>query len=228
MGKYGIGEADRIYTAYTLEIGKIKIIAKGVKKPLAKLAGCLEDFNLAELEIVRKKGMGKITGAIVENSFLFLKSDLGALRCAFLGINALNRLTETEDKDEKSFHLLVQFLKALDTQARNGKNNFDILLQGFIFNLFSNLGYAIEAKNCVRCFDLLSENGNYFSSELGGVVCRKCSEGMKNKLEISGNAIKILRIFRQNKIGSLFKLLVNSKDLKNLDLISKRFLEWLK
>lgn len=228
LGKYDVGEADRIYVAYTREAGKIRVMAQGVKKPQAKLAGHLENFNLVDLSVVRKNGMGRIVGSIVENNFSHLRNNLDALKCAFAAARILDRLTESEEKDAGSFQLLLQLLEALDEEARNEKSNFDIVLHGFIFNLFSNMGYGIEAKNCVRCSANLSESGSYFSPELGGIVCRGCSGKTKNKIEASGNAIKLIRIFMRNKIGVLVKLRVDDGDLNNLEMISGRFLEWIK
>lgn len=228
LGKYNIKESDRIYTIYTLEAGKIKVIAQGVRKPQAKLAGHLEDFNLIDLTVVRKKGMGRIAGSIIENNFSYLRNNLDALKCAFTATRIVSRLTEAEDKDEGSFWLLLQLLEALDKEAQSGKNNFEILLQGFIFNLFGNLGYKIEANGCVRCASFLSENGSSFSPELGGIICQQCSGEVKNAIEASGNAIKLIRIFPQNKIGTLAKLRVEKNDLGNLEVISGRFLEWIK
>lgn len=228
LNKYNVGEADRIYTIYTLEAGKIKAIARGARKPQAKLAGHLEEFNLVELTVVRKNGLGRITGSLIENNFSRLRNELDALRCAFTATHMLNRLTEAEDRDENSFQLLVQFLEALNAEAQKDKKNFNILLQGFIFNLFGNLGYRIEAKNCVQCALPLSESGNCFSPDLGGIICRPCSGDIKDRINIHNNAIKIIRIFRQNKVGALVKLRVEDRDLENLELISRRFLEWIK
>ncbi len=45
LGKKEVGETDRLYTFYTREQGKVRVVAKGVRKPEAKLAGQLENLS---------------------------------------------------------------------------------------------------------------------------------------------------------------------------------------
>jgi len=56
-------EVNRLYIIYTLEQGLVKAVAKGVRKPAAKLAGHLEPGTLTEIYVARSRGMGQITGA---------------------------------------------------------------------------------------------------------------------------------------------------------------------
>ncbi|MEK9173972.1 MAG: DNA repair protein RecO, partial [Patescibacteria group bacterium] len=73
LGKKEVGETDRLYTLYTQEQGKIRVMAKGVRKPEAKLAGQLENLSSVLVIINKTKGMGRVTAAVAEDVF-------GALR----------------------------------------------------------------------------------------------------------------------------------------------------
>ncbi len=225
VAKKDVGETDRIYTLYTEEAGKIQALAEGVRKPQAKLAGHLENFTLASISVVKKRRLGKITSSTVENNFPNLRSNFDALTDVFRAVRIFDRLVQTEEKDRPVFNLLRQYLEAMNAAAQ--KEIFELLSQGFIFQLLDLLGYKIHVSACVSCGNKLSQDSNYFSAEEGGIVCGLCAPKLKNKIRISGNTIKIIRIFLSNNIKSLAKLKVNEDELGNLKLISQQFVDWI-
>ena len=228
LEKYDVGETDRIYTIYTLEAGKIRAIAKGVKRARAKLAGCLENFTLVNVSVAKRLGTGRITGVVVENNFPCLKNNFELLAKSFEAAKIFNKLVGMEEKDRKVFNLTAGYLNAMNIK----KDLYisiapNLITQGFIFKLFNCLGYKIEAGVCVRCGKPLSREGNYFSAEQGGILCGGCSSGFKNKIKASANTIKIIRIFFKNDIKSLAKLRVEPKDINDLKTISGEFFRWI-
>lgn len=228
LNKFDVGETDRFYTIFTLEAGKIRSIAKGVRKPHAKLASSLESLTLADLTIVKNRGNGKIAGSIVENSYANLKKDGELLLDVFGGVALFNRMVDLENKDEKLFELLSEYLEAANENAllkvEDEKNK--LLTLGFSIKLLELLGYKIEADICVLGSCVFSGEKFYFSSEHGGVVCHQCGNLQKGMLPISANTIKILRIFFKNKLNSFKKLKVEKKELDNLQRLLQGFLAW--
>ena len=57
-----LGEADRVLTIYTPQWGKLRTIAKGVRRPASKLRGHLELFTRAKLLLARGRNLDVITG----------------------------------------------------------------------------------------------------------------------------------------------------------------------
>lgn len=228
LDKKDIGETDRLYSIYTLESGKIKALAKGVRKASAKLAGNLENFTLADISIVKNQGTGKITASIVENNFSNLKNNFEALSKAFENVKILSQLVQFEEKDEIIFNLLKEYLETLDRFPENNTDKIETVSLGFIFKLLDALGYGLEVGQCVSCGNLLSSHKeNYFSAESGGIICEGCFGGTERVSRISANAVKVIRIFFQNRIGPLVKLKIEAKDLRELKNISKEFLNWI-
>ncbi|MCK9378601.1 MAG: DNA repair protein RecO [Candidatus Moranbacteria bacterium] len=228
LGKYDVGETDRIYVIYTLEQGKIRTLAKGVRKMHAKLAGQLENFNLVDVLIARNKGMGKIKSAIVENNFSVIKKDLDLLEKAFQMFEIFNRLTEDEQKDEQAFSLLLRYLILLEKKSEDRDQFFcRMISQGFLFQLFNLLGYQIEVVSCAFCGKRITAGGNFFSAQNGGVFCHDCQEGIMEKFHISDSAIKALRIFSSNNLDSLVKLKMKKEEIAELEMISSRFYQWI-
>ena len=229
LGKYNVGETDRIYTIYTLEAGKIRVAAKGVRKSQAKLAGHLENFTLVGVSVAKRRGMGKITGATAENNFSRLKNNFELLTEAFKASEILNRLVKEEERDERIFKLFLEYLKSMDNKNAAADVSVlpNLLTQGFIFKLFDYLGYKIEANVCVNCGKPFYREGNYFSAERGGILCRNCAPKFAERIKADSNAVKIIRIFHQNSLKSLVKLKVNPTVINNLKIISREFFRWI-
>ncbi len=228
LGKKDVGETDRIYTIYTLESGKIRVLAKSVRKANAKLAGFLENFNLAEIFIAKSQGMGKITGSLVINNFSEIRNNLEIVRDVFDSVNILNKLIKDENGDRKIFEIFREYLETMDEIAKEdnqGKN--EIISLGFAFRLFEELGYKIEVGNCAYCQEKIKEGNNFFDPEQGGVVCEKCLPNLKTRIKVSSNAIKIIRLIFRNSLKSLKKLKADKKDLDNLIIIKREFLKWI-
>ena len=228
LSKRDVGETDRICTIYTVEGGKIKSIAKGVRKSHAKLAASLENIVLADITIVKTRGLGKITGSIVENNFTALKSDCNAILETFVGLGFFDKLVDFENPDQKVFELLKNYLEAVDDCARKGMHEKYVLLRlGFTVKLLHELGYAIEVNSCVICRKALSKENPLFSAQHGGTICADCAkENPDSAITIRANAIKMMRLFLQNKMSTLSKIQTNKEDCDSARLAVDEFLRW--
>jgi DNA repair protein RecO (recombination protein O) len=199
-----------------------------VRKANAKLAGFLENFNLAEIFVAKNQGMGKITGSLVINNFPEIRKNLEIIRDVFDSIKLLGKMIKDENKDQKIFKLLREYLETINEIAKeNSRDKNEIISLGFIFKLFEELGYKIEVGNCALCQGKIREGKNYFDPEQGGIVCERCIASLKTRITANPNAIKILRIFFQNSLKSLTKLKTEKNDLNNLVIIKREFLKWI-
>ena len=226
LGKRDVGETDRIYTIYTLEKGKIRVLAKSVRKANAKLAGSLENFNLAEIFIAKSQGMGKITGSIVINNFSKIRENLETIQNVFSSVGLLNKLIKDESGDQRIFVLLKEYLEAVNGCESNDDRH-EIISLGFAFKFFEELGYKVEVNNCLDCGETIKEGNNFFDPEQGGIICEKCFSKTRKGIKINSNSIKILRVVFQNSIKSLAKLKIEKRDEDNLKIIEKEFLKWI-
>lgn len=224
LSKIDVRETDRIYTLYTREAGIVKAVAAGVRKSQSKLAGNLENFNLAHICVVRNKGLGKITGSIVENNFQLIKENYEILNIVFETINIFQKIIKDEEKDEVVFFLLVSYLEEMEN--KNSVSDALFLSQGFIFKLLEVSGYKIEVDFCYSCGERVVNGGNFFVASVGGVLCGDCGSRYGNKMKLSENSVKIIRIFFQNKLSSLKKLKVRKENVQEIKSISENFIRW--
>jgi DNA repair protein RecO (recombination protein O) len=229
LKKKEVGETDRLYTLYTENSGKLQLVAKGVRKPEAKLAGQLETLMQGLIIVVKGKGTGKIAGAVAEKSFVHVRSDLDILKRVLETVSIFERLVGLEEKDPELFALLSQYLELVNDLAQEGKKEKVLLIsEAFLFQLFSHLGYEIETGACVVSGEKLAQGErHFFSPSAGGMLRGEHVHLAPGALPITESAIKLLRLFLSNKLPNITKVSVDHQGLRELHQVSQRFYQWI-
>jgi DNA repair protein RecO (recombination protein O) len=229
LGKREVGETDRLYTFYTKESGKLRVVARGVRKPAAKLASQLETLVLAEVTVISGRGIGKVAGAVAENHFLGLRSNYQSLHRAFLALGKLERLVDLEEPDEATFSLALEYLELSDMLASLGNEGAARLLsQAFLLKLFERLGYGLEARSDAATGARLRPEGRYlFSPSAGGIVAEEAFEGSRDALPVGQNTIKLLRLIQDHRLAASLKIRADEKALGELEHLTRRFYRWI-
>lgn len=221
LSSHDVGEYDRLYILYTKEIGVVKAMGRGVRKQTAKLAGHLEPGTLSEVYVARSRGMGQITSAIALDNFENIKNNFEKLFEVLKILKFFTLHFSEEEKDEKVFELLEEFLSAF---AKASADKEKILLESFWWKLFDALGNRPETMKCAKCEARLEEKGEkYFSASRGGIVCGKCFSGEQDLAKISSDQIKLLRIFLANPLEKILKVKAREMELKGLGRIRREF-----
>lgn len=208
--RQNIGEADKIITFYTANLGKIRAKANGVRKIDAKLAGHLELFMLSDLIFARGRNLETITSAQVIKSHPAIRQNLQKTSFAYFVIELIEKLVPMELKDTRIFNLLADFFQALDDQ-RTGEKNLSILLLAFEMKLLDLLGFAPSISRCLHCAKgVMPEKETaakyFFSNVLGGILCEKCRPFDCLAPLISGREIKLAIFARSYKMPQVVNM----------------------
>lgn len=117
LSRTDYGEADRILTFITPDHGKVRGIAKGVRKSKAKLAGALELFSISDITIVKSRGeIDTLISARLIKHYANIVKDIDRTTAAYEFLRIINK--NTEDKaDESYFNLIAKSLEALDDKG---------------------------------------------------------------------------------------------------------------
>lgn len=210
---------------YTLEQGLVKVIAKGVRKPAAKLAGHLEPGTLSEIYVARSRGIGQITGAITLNNFDNIRKNFEKLIEVFRVFQFFLKNFSEEEKDERIFKLLCEFLTRVESLSFNKSPILEV--EAFWWKLFDALGNGPEIMKCADCKKKLHANfKKYFSFEKGGTVCAACVANFKGLISISNNQIKLLRVFWGNSLEKITKVKIGEKELEKLITIRENYTKY--
>lgn len=111
------GEADKILTIYTKNYGKVRALAKGVRKITSRKGGNLEIFNHCVLFLAEGRNLHIVTEAQVINSFSRWGDKLSEAAAAFYIVELVDQLTPDGQVSRPVFDLLVETLRDLDIQS---------------------------------------------------------------------------------------------------------------
>lgn len=214
LRKREVGETDRFYTFFSREQGKVTAIAKGVRKGEAKLASALETATLSEIMVARTRGAGKITGAVLEQSYPALHHAYEIVHEVTRFFVDVDRLVEAEEKDEGIFILLRDYLDTAERAAveRLPISQARLLTEAAYHKLFILLGYQLELWNCIVSRERLQAGERFFLSfESGGIVSGAHAQVVRDAQPVSENTIKTLRLMVREPLSRISKLILDTK-----------------
>src|SRR4030042_183767 len=186
-----LGEADRILTLYTPELGKLKAVAKGTRRPKSKLGGHVELLTHSRLMLARGRNLDIITQAQTIDNFLPIKDDLERISRGLYLAELVDSFTGEHIEDRRLFELLLETLKQL-SQSKD----CETVLRYFELHLLDHLGYRPQLQYCTNCNSSLKPESNFFSSRLGGGLCSGCGFNEPMARPLSLNALKVLRLWQ--------------------------------
>lgn len=118
LKRTNFGEADKILTIYTKHYGKIKILAKGVRRITSRKGGNVELFNQVVIFAAQGKNLDLLAEVQVINSFKTWRKDLAKVSVAYYGCELVDRLTPEGQVHREVYEFLVDYLKKISHEDR--------------------------------------------------------------------------------------------------------------
>ena len=187
-----LGEADRVLTVLTPRLGKLKVVAKGIRRPRSRLGGGLEPFSDVQLVLAIGRTFDVVTQISIEDPHLGLRDDLQATAEAWYLVELADRFCEGNADSHGPFVLLAQGLAALDAPA--GAIAREAVARWFELHLLDAMGFRPELSRCIECGAEIEPMGNAFSPVAGGVLGPECAHAALGAARISPGALKVLRL----------------------------------
>jgi len=170
-------DADRRYTIFTADHGKITVLAKGSRRGQSKMSPHLSSFNVVDLMIARGRLIDRLAGASAARTFRPVLAVLPKVAAAQSFLLTVDALTKRELPERRIFSLLQDFLGALEAAADgDGRSAGGRIFSAGAIRLLDILGFAPELDACVRCRRELPEEGNCLNVWRGGLECRVCRQ----------------------------------------------------
>jgi DNA repair protein RecO len=141
IGRNDWREYDQIVSLYTLELGRIEVLARGVKKILSKNSAFLELGNLIEAEIIPGKELNHLGSVQVIKDFFDLRKIVVGNTVLVSSLHILSSFVTHQEKDERIFKLVYSWLDFLNNEE-TPLNIF--LLDIFVVKLLAALGFDIS------------------------------------------------------------------------------------
>lgn len=216
------GEADRLLVLFTLEMGKVRAIAKGVRKPRSRKAGHLEPFTRVSLLLARGREMLIVTQADTIDALPALRDDLLRTTYAAYVVELLDRFTYEEGENRALYRLLADTLARLSTQP-----NIDLATRYYEMRLLDLIGFRPQLINCVNCGTMIQPEDQYFSAELGGVLCPNCGKSTAGSRPVSMNTLKYLRHFQRSPYLEAARAPLIASLNRELEVLMQHYLTYL-
>ena len=165
-----LGEADRIVGLLTREHGRVRAVAKGVRRTRSKFGSRLEPFTHVDVQLYTGRSLDVATQVETLTPFgAQLVADYGRWTAGTAMLETAERLTvEEHEPAVQQYLLLVGGLRAL----AGAKHDAGLVLDAYLLRSLAVAGYAPSFEDCARC----GAQGPHraFSVQSGGVVCASC------------------------------------------------------
>lgn len=199
-----LGEADRVLTVLTPRLGKLRIIAKGIRRPRSRLGGGLEPFSDVHLVLAIGRTFDVVTQVALEDPHLSLRNDLHSTAAAWYLVELADRFCEGSADSHEAFGLLAQGLAGLDAAPADVSR--EVIARWFELHLLDAMGFRPELTRCVDCGAEIGPEGNGYSPVAGGVLGPECSHAALGAGPISPDGLKVLRHLQRSGLGDVLRL----------------------
>lgn len=163
-----LGEADRIVTFFTQSHGRLRAVAKGIRKSRSRFGGRLDAFTHVDLQLYRgRSDLDIVTQAEILDRPRMIRNDYASFCAASAMADAVDRTTPERERNVRTFLLLRSALQALE----DGADDPPLLAYAFLAKLSSMAGLHPTLPVCVDCG---AAQRVAFSHARGGAVCRAC------------------------------------------------------
>ncbi|MBV9546991.1 MAG: DNA repair protein RecO [Chloroflexi bacterium] len=188
LKRMDLGEADRIVTFFSRDVGKVKAVARGVRRTTSRSAGHLEPFTLTDVLFAVGRELDVVSQAATIEAFREVREDLTLATHAYYLAEMVDALTEERMENRAAFITLTDGLGALC-----GGADPRLVLVSFHLRLMEALGYRPELRECLSCRAEIAPRENYFSAAAGGVLCPACGPREAAAHPIDVPTLKLLR-----------------------------------
>ena len=181
---YKLRESDRIVVFHTAENGKVRAVAKGVRKTKSKFGARLEPMSHVRLLLYRGRELDIVSQAEAVEPLSPMLSSLDRASQGLAAVEAVDQLSLEREPNPQLYRMLVGVLRTIATSPS------PLNVAAFYWKLLANEGMRPELDRCVRCGET-EPDVQFVAFDLneGGVLCRSCRSGQA----VSPGALTILR-----------------------------------
>jgi DNA repair protein RecO (recombination protein O) len=176
-----LGEADRIVTLATAGHGKVRAVAKGVRKTKSRFGARLEPTSHVDVLLYAGRELDIVTSAESIDHFKAVRADLDRLSRATALLEAVDAVVQEGERDPRVYQMLVGALRTL------AAHDAPLIVPAFYLRLLAQQGVGPVVDRCAAC----GREGPLTAFDLaeGGALCRGCRRGVP----LSAGALELLR-----------------------------------
>jgi DNA repair protein RecO (recombination protein O) len=191
---YKLAEADRIVVFITEQHGKVRAVAKGVRKTMSKFGARLEPMSHVRLLLAEGRDLDIVSQAESVETLAPLRADLDHLTHGMAMVEAVDQMAMEREPAPHLYRMLVGGLRTI--AERSGP----LVVPSFYWKLLAADGIRPELDVCVSC----NGDGPFVSFDMhhGGVLCRACRSGAA----LSPTALDVMRMILGGRLNDALAL----------------------
>jgi DNA repair protein RecO (recombination protein O) len=202
LSRFDLGEADRVMTLITPTHGKLKAIAKGVRRPTSRLGGSLEPFAELRIALAHGRTFDVVTEVRVGQAWLHMRDSLEGAATAWYLAELADRSIEERTDSEPVYMILRRAYELLDAGMAAAR-----VARWFEMHLADELGVRPEVDRCVECDRVLGSTEAFrWVPPLGGVLCERCPGPPQGRTALTLEALKLLKAYQRLDVEALAAL----------------------
>jgi DNA repair protein RecO (recombination protein O) len=171
--------------------GKLRLVAKGVRKPTSRKSGHVELFTQVSLLVAVGRNLDIVTQAEALDYHRPLREDLLRTTYAYYVAELLDAFAAERDENPQQYVLIRDALGWLCEAS-----SLPLVARFYELHLLSLSGYQPQLHLCVQCRKVIEPVDNYFHPGMGGVLCPRCGRNHGGARAIHLNALKVLRFLQ--------------------------------
>ncbi|MBI4117616.1 MAG: DNA repair protein RecO [Parcubacteria group bacterium] len=175
LKKKDVFERDRLYTMFARSLGKIQVLARGVRKRESKLSPFLQEMALLDIAVVRRKNQGMLlTEVMIRNNCHDTKRDIRKIALSQYCCEAAEKMTVWHVPEANVFETLWDVLRYIDRIPKQA--NFvmhQLQARVFVWKLTEHLGFSPPLGRCAECKSSFSERDFYLDVKQNSVLCEQ-------------------------------------------------------
>lgn len=187
---YKLGESDRIIVLLTEGHGKIRAVAKGVRKTHSKFGARLEPMSHIRLLLHEGRELDIVNQVDSVDSLAPLVADLDHMTQGLAVLEVVDQMSLDREPNPHLYRMLVGVLRTISS------SDSPLVVPAFFWKLLAHEGVRPELDVCVRCGE--TEPLVSFDMNHGGVLCRGCRSGAP----ISAAALELMRMILGGQLNA--------------------------
>jgi len=214
---YDFRETSRIITFFSKDFGRLKLLAKGIKKPGSRFGASLELFTHSSVIFYKRetKEIYTVSDSQIIHSFDRLRCNLTCFAEASNILNFLSGTTPAEEPHTQLFRLSLSALRLIENRPER------VFVWGYLIKALALLGYSPEFTRCVECGK--PSDSTRFCIERGGVVCMECQKDVPG-LNLSRATISVLKNAQERELQELVSSEPSSSQVNEIHRFFRTFI----
>ncbi len=209
---YKLGEADRIVIIYTRGRGKIRAVAKGIRKTKSKFGARLDPASIVHIQCYEGRNLDIVTQVESREIFVDLRSNLDSFGRAAVLLEIVDQVAVESESNPALYKLLTGALAELNRSAN------PMVVPAFVAKVLALEGVQPYLDACVNCE--ATENIVALDISAGGVLCQDCRRGEP----LSHEARQALLLVFDGQVRAALEM-TSEKVVNELEGLSARMIE---